>query len=549
MPSVQLRRLFHRHKGFQSFFGALLCELQAEARVESPDGKQLFDNSTSPLPKSQVLLYEGTIIGVLHTNKSLSLLAQAITHQISQEQEKKALASEALDRYRELNLLYRFSDRIRSLLNVREIAEITLEESRRLIPSDGGVLLLLRPPDQSLYIVASSGFLYKPQIGYQREEGALREWLQDPRGEIVNSILGDPRFDDYDKTQIHTLIVAPLMAKEQIIGVLFLYSQEASNYTAADLKLLKTIASHAAPAIDNAHIYQNIRRLAEAFERFVPRQFLHYLGRESILDVLHGDGVQRRLTVLFTDIRDFTTLSEDFNPRDLMQFINDYLEIVSPAIHRHRGFIDKFIGDAVMALFPEDADDSLFAAIAMREAIGHFNALRQEHGALPIQTGIGVSTGDLMLGTIGSESRLDTTVIGDAANLAARIEGCTKLYKLPILFSEFTFQSLEHPERFKIRLIDRVRVLGRHQPVRIYEEYSSDPPAKKQQKDKDLQLHEEAVGLYLEGYFEQALQLFYQLSAGAPTDPVYGVYIARCEHFLQEDTRAVWSGVFRLQEK
>ncbi|MCB1194528.1 MAG: adenylate/guanylate cyclase domain-containing protein, partial [Leptospiraceae bacterium] len=185
-----------------------------------------------------------------------------------------------------------------------------------------------------------------------------------------------------------------------------------------------------------------------AYSRFVPIEFLNQLGKRSILDVYLGVQVQKEMTILFSDIRSFTKLSEHLSPRDNFGFINSYLKKMSPAIRKNRGFIDKYIGDAIMALFPENVEDALDSALAMLVALKELNYVRKEKNFPEIRIGIGIHTGTLMLGTIGDDERMDGTVISDAVNLASRMEGLTKFYSSTILVSELSFKKIKRPDKY-----------------------------------------------------------------------------------------------------
>ncbi|MEG3972906.1 AAA family ATPase, partial [Microcoleus sp. T2B6] len=166
--------------------------------------------------------------------------------------------------------------------------------------------------------------------------------------------------------------------------------------------------------------------LNQAYERFVPNQFLQFLDKSSIIDVELGDQVQLEMSVLFSDIRDFTTLSETMTPKDNFRFINSYLSRMEPVINENNGFIDKYIGDAIMALFSGEANNAVKAGIAMLHCLVEYNQNRANSGYGPIQIGIGINTGTLMLGTVGGQNRMEGTVISDAVNLASRVESLTK---------------------------------------------------------------------------------------------------------------------------
>jgi class 3 adenylate cyclase len=192
---------------------------------------------------------------------------------------------------------------------------------------------------------------------------------------------------------------------------------------------------------------QTVSRLNQANAKFVPSEVLSFLGKDSILDIRLGDQVQKEMTVLFSDIRSFTALSERMDPAENFAFINSYLRKMGPLIREHGGFIDKYIGDAIMALFPRGASQAVAAALAMSEGIKAFNAT---NGREPIAIGIGINTGSLMLGIVGEEMRYDGTVISDAVNLASRLESLTKYYGVDIIVSGATLAKLGGAGRFPV---------------------------------------------------------------------------------------------------
>lgn len=212
----------------------------------------------------------------------------------------------------------------------------------------------------------------------------------------------------------------------------------------------------------------DLRRTNVAIERFVPQAFLSILGKPSIVEVELGDNKHQNMTVLFSDMRNFTALSEAMTPDENFAFINAYLERMGPVIRTHRGFIDKYIGDAIMALF-FTADDALRAGLEMLAALEAFNGERRIAGLEPIAVGIGLNSGSLMIGTIGERNRMDGTVISDTVNLASRVESLTKDYGVDLLISQFTCDELADPATYDIRPIDKVTVRGRTQPVTIFE--------------------------------------------------------------------------------
>jgi len=271
-----------------------------------------------------------------------------------------------------------------------------------------------------------------------------------------------------------------------------------------------------------------LSQLNKAYSYFVPRQFLQFLNKESIIDVALGDQVEREMSVLFADIRNFTTLSEDMTPEENFKFINSYLSQMEPAILEHQGFIDKFIGDAIMALFSHSADDAVMAGIAMLQCLAEYNAVRERLNRTPLQIGIGINTGELMLGTVGGRNRMDGTAIGDTVNLASRIEGLTKEYQVSLLISEQTFLGLANPEQYCLRALAPVKVKGKSEKVAVYEVFDADPPALKASKVATQHRFSEALSFYRHKQFEQAEFCFQDCLYRNRGDTVARIYLERC---------------------
>lgn len=269
-----------------------------------------------------------------------------------------------------------------------------------------------------------------------------------------------------------------------------------------------------------------------AYRQFVPVQFIKLMGVKSIFNTLPGLHAEQPLTILFSDIRNFTTLSESMTPDDNFRFLNSYLGEMGPVIRNAGGFIDKFIGDAIMALFPGGADDALRAAIVMLHKLDYYNNGRERAAYYPLHIGIGLNTGITMLGTIGCEGRMESTVIGDTVNLASRLESATKTYGVPLLISEHTLYSLTDPQHYHIRLIDRIRVKGKIHPLSVYEVSDADAAGLREAKTATLPVFAEAVACYHLRHVEQAQLLFRQCAAATPQDTVVSLYLGRCERFM-----------------
>jgi class 3 adenylate cyclase len=178
---------------------------------------------------------------------------------------------------------------------------------------------------------------------------------------------------------------------------------------------------------------------------------------------------------LFSDIRGYTSLSESQTPEETFKFLNEYMAYVGGAIDQHGGFIDKYIGDAIMALFDDrHTDGAMRAAIAMQAALDEFNQSRVAQGLARVASGIGIHRGEVVMGTVGFTSRIDSTVIGDAVNVSSRVEGLTKNYNCEILVTDAVIEALETPQDFQLELVDQsVKVKGKEMPIGLYRLYGA----------------------------------------------------------------------------
>lgn len=285
-------------------------------------------------------------------------------------------------------------------------------------------------------------------------------------------------------------------------------------------------------SIENANYYEELAKLTQAYERFVPREFLNQLDKESVIEVKLGDQIQKEMTVLFSDIRGFTSLSEQMSPQDNFDFINAYLSRMEPVISQYFGFIDKYIGDAIMALFPTNADDAVQAAITMLKRLTEYNLTRGRPGRPILSIGIGINTGLLMLGTVGGQQRMDGTVISDAVNVASRIEDLTKTYGTSLLITEQTYQQLSDHSHYKIRVIDRVTVKGKTKPITVYEVFDAQPPAMIELKSTTLADFEQGFNCFHQEQFEQAQHFFDKVRQINPNDKAAQVYSEHCRKVL-----------------
>jgi two-component system sensor histidine kinase ChiS len=292
-----------------------------------------------------------------------------------------------------------------------------------------------------------------------------------------------------------------------------------------------------------------LAELNTVYERFVPREFINLLNKESVIEIRSGDQIKQEMTVMFSDIEGWTTLSESMSPQENFNFINAYLKRVSPVIKKHGGFIDQFYGDGIMALFPGTADDAVRAAVAMHTAVYEYNDERKKDGFRPIGIGVGLHTGDLMLGIIGSEERMQGSVVADAVILAARLQGLTRMYGSSITMSELTLSRLADPDKYKHRFVDKVRVKGKNEPVLVHEVFDGDPKAVAELKDLTKTSFEEGLSLYYDKRFSEASVQFNQVLGKNAEDKAARIYLERSANYMVKGVPDDWTGIETLTKK
>ncbi|MDM8569158.1 adenylate/guanylate cyclase domain-containing protein, partial [Thiotrichales bacterium HSG1] len=276
---------------------------------------------------------------------------------------------------------------------------------------------------------------------------------------------------------------------------------------------------------------EELASLNRSYERFVPSQFLSLLEKKSIIDINLGEHVEKEMTILFADIRNFTSLSEKMTPQENFNFINSYLSQMDEVVHQHHGFIDKYIGDAIMALF-HNADDAVCGAIAMLKKLVDYNNGRMEAGYDAIRIGIGLNTGALMIGTVGGRNRMDGTVISDAVNVASRVEGLTKVYGTQLLITEHTYEELVDPNEYMMRIIDSTKVQGKSKEVTVYEVFDADSPETINLKNISIEDFEPGFVLYNSGAIADAKLLFEKVLKVNTNDYAAQVHLKNCERML-----------------
>ena len=270
-------------------------------------------------------------------------------------------------------------------------------------------------------------------------------------------------------------------------------------------------------------------RLNKSYSRFVPHQLLKQLSAGGVSEISLGDSCERQMTVLFCDIRGFTTLSETMSPQANFRFINRYLNQIAPVINKHGGIIDKYLGDGIMALFPKGADTAVQAAIEMIDSLGEYNKRLLQKKLPVIEVGLGLHSGRTMLGTVGTTQRMDATVISDTVNAAARIESMTKAFNTRILISEETKKQLKDLSRYRIRYIASCQIQGKNRPVTLYEIFDNDNLTVQREKMHNQSMMIQAWKKYKDGDPAMAIQMYQKLIETSPHDKSLFALIERCQ--------------------
>jgi adenylate cyclase len=262
-------------------------------------------------------------------------------------------------------------------------------------------------------------------------------------------------------------------------------------------------------------------------------------------------GERKEMTVLFSDIKGFTTIAEGLTPEELVSLLNEYLTVMTDIVFKYGGTLDKYIGDAIMALYgapldlPDHPANACRSALEMIHGLGSLNNKWIDEGRNPIDIRIGINTGPMMVGNMGSKQRFDFTAMGDSVNLGSRLEGANKSYKTNIIIAESTYEHVK--DDFICMELDSVRVKGKKRPVRIYSlvEYKDSPEIQVETVDQFNQ----GVNAYKEKQWDEAIRIFETIAAREPSLYAAQVYIERCLSFKKNPPSADWDGVYVMATK
>lgn len=552
-----LKQILKRDADTRGLLENLSAGLGVEFSFEDAEGNVLWGD---PSDKSQsAVLENGEVqLGTFRYSDPKALaLFDTLRALFLKEWEKKKIGKEVLGLYREINMIYGLSEMISEKIDAESIAKVTLQEATQIINTTHGLFLMLDADTDRVLEVAHYGESPFRNTFIQDQEEVLKELIRRGTSAIVpaSRVAGNPAL-----SHLKAVMYAPLKVKHRTLGMVVLGHEEAVEYTAAELKLLTTITLQSATAIESAHLYQKglkevrdreeaIRKIHDASQKFVPSEFIRSLGRDHITEVHLGDLAEREVTVVFADIRGFTTISETLDPRDNFLFVNAFNNRMGPIIRRHGGFIMQYLGDGFMALFPEGSQGALSASVEMQERLREYNAERSLKNRMPVQVGIGMQNGKLIMGITGDSERLDAAIISDTVNTAARIEGLSKHYGTSILLTQECKDSLTNADQFDFRYLGRVQLKGKNKPIDLYECIDGDPPDLKAHKLENLELFSQALERYFNREFAMAAVTFQQIYKMDELDQPAKLFLNRSAHLITQEIEENWKGVEMMNTK
>ncbi len=277
--------------------------------------------------------------------------------------------------------------------------------------------------------------------------------------------------------------------------------------------------------------------------RFVPNEFLHSLNRDRITEVALGDHTEREVTVLFTDIRDYTTLAESMTPEENFNFVNAFHGRMGPIIQNNDGFINQYLGDAIMAIFPSGPENALKAAVEMQQRLIEYNKERLADQRPAIRIGIGLHTGPLIMGIIGDKNRMDAATIADTVNTASRIESLTKHYGTSILLSDDCMNQIENKEDFQVRYLGKVVVKGKKEPVGLYECFDGDAYHMVEHKKRYSPEFERGLKQFYDREFSGSITTFNTILDANANDKPSRLFLKKSKDYLVNGVPEAWTGV------
>lgn len=559
MAKVSLKNIIGKNKEINPVLLDLISQLNLEIWVEDEKGKLLLGNPNENSKSTFSISIDDEIVGWVKGDEKGKIIASLLTQLLYKEAEKKNLGSEVLNLYQELNVIFNFSEELSQTIEPDVIARLTLDQAIHSVSSHSGVIVLWDEQSKHLQIPTLTGeALFNAEKISENAILLLKIGLSG-QSEIMTdvSMLKEKGIINDD---VQSVMYAAMKVKHRIMGAIILAGKDPDQFSAVNLKMLVTLALQSSAAIESALLYEkNIReakereeamlRIHEVTKKFVPLEFIRSLGKENLIDVKLGDQVERIVTVLFTDIRDFTTLSEKMTPEENFKFVSSFNARLGPIIRSNNGFINQYLGDSIMAMFPGSPEDAMHAAIKMQKEVQELNKERNTSGLPLIRAGIGMHTGSLIMGITGDEFRLDAATISDTVNTAARIESLTKYYRSPLLLSEDTLRHFTGKHNFHLRHLGSVRLKGKNKLLNIIECFDGYDQQEFDKKLKTLTAFNEAMNFYRDQQFDNAIHIFQTILTTDSADLTSKFFMENAIKYQKDGVPKNWTGAEEMMSK
>lgn len=555
-----LRHVIQKDVAVKDLLSDLSKQLDFQLAIFREDEKVIYGAWNESLVHDFPVKLNGERVAkVLSDSNQAGRIADMVSILLKKEWDKKKIGSEVLSLYREINMIYDFSEQISEKIDARSIAEIALSEAGQIISAKHGLCLMLKTEENigAVEAIASFGLDQDPADQIADQHTLLSDLIERGSSAIVSGLF----LEEFSAlSNLSSLMYAPLKVKRSNFGLLMLARTEGEEFTAAELKLLTTIALQSATAIESARLYQRglreakereeaIRRIHEVSTKFVPFEFIKSLGKENLTEVALGDLVQRQVTVVFADIRDYTTLAESMTPQDNFLFINAFNRRMGPIVREHKGFINQYLGDGFMAIFPGGAEDAILASVSMHNALKAYNLVRESRDRSLIKMGIGMQTGNLIMGITGDHERMEAATISDTVNTAARIEGLSKHYGTSILLTEDCLADLPDSADFDFRYLGLVRVKGKKLPLKIFECINGDHGDLQIHKLETIKIFDEAMDQFYGKEFAMAAVAFQGIVKRHRGDVTAKRFLNRAANLITQEVGDDWQGIETMNMK
>ena len=403
-----------------------------------------------------------------------------------------------------------------SILESMSNGVITLDDKKRIVKSNSASLRILNTSVENIIGISADEYF-----------SGKNAWIIENIDRVIETgkpyLAMDAEFfiSDGKKVSVNLMVVPLINIKNESIGSMLVFEDITKE-----------------------------KRLKSTMARYMTKEVAEKLLEAG--DAMLG-GQSQTASVLFSDIRSFTAISERVGAQETVSMLNEYFTVMVDIIFNYGGILDKYIGDAIMAVFGvpfmtgEDADHAVMAAVDMLRALRDFNRERAKIGKSPINIGVGINTDEIVAGNIGSMKRMDYTVIGDGVNLASRLEGANKYYGTNILISEFTFNRLKN--KYFYREVDRIRVKGKDKPVHMYEILDYHDQESFRHLQEVVELHHEGMALYRKARWNESIKKFEKALSLNENDGLCRMCLERCQYFLKNPPDETWDGVWTMKDK